>query len=207
VAVNEDGQYITATSVHKLDKKIEKYGWFSPYYEQVGIPVPDAIARPANGSLVDVRRRGVGRIAYGNAEPNLTTSISGEMRNSSAQTRAKRFTDSFVDDGATRSSIKQSDVTKQTRQGRPIPTIHGYGGVKHSNVPTYLKFITIDNLQTRCECTVDERAIGLDVIHRYVHVIDYRNAQPRTWTARPDLHDQATESSSSASSDESDTSG
>jgi len=67
---------------------------------------------------------------------------------------------------------------------------------------TYIKFITIDGLRTRCYCTADERTIGLDVIHRYVHHIDYRNDDhPRTWTARDDLSDEDFSSSEDDSTD------
>lgn len=73
------------------------------------------------------------------------------------------------------------------------------------NVPTYKKYITIDGLQTRCACTVGYRAIGLDVIHRYIHRIDYRNAaHPRRWTARPDLvNDDSSSTDDSGSTDDS----
>lgn len=56
--------------------------------------------------------------------------------------------------------------------------------------PTYLKYIIIDGMRTRCECLLDTtRVIGLDVIHRYTHTIDYRKRYPRVWSKRDDLTD------------------
>jgi hypothetical protein len=98
-------------------------------------------------------------------------------------------------------------VTSTTVPGRPIPHLELAGGkirkyffdslslffliFTYRNVPTYVKFVVIDGLQTCCECTVDtQRVIGLDVIHRYLHTIDYRKANPRVWTRRPDLVDE-----------------
>jgi len=81
VAVNGEGNYVTADSENKLIRVVEKRKWFSPYYECVGIPVPPQIARVARGHFFNVARKHVGRIAYGTSEPNFTTSISGEMRN------------------------------------------------------------------------------------------------------------------------------
>src|SRR5437879_159661 len=52
----------------------------------------------------------------------------------------------FVDDGATRTSILQSDAGPRTDRGRPIAEVYGFKGVVHKNVPTYLKNITIDGL-------------------------------------------------------------
>jgi hypothetical protein len=109
--------------------------------------------------------------------------------------------DVFVDDGATSTSILPSDATRVTRLG-PIIQVYGYKNTKYTE-QTYYKFITIDGLRTKCCCTVDERVIGLDVIHRYVHHIDYRNANPRSWTARNDLADDEFSSSSNSGSDDS----
>jgi hypothetical protein len=96
-----------------------------------------------------------------------------------------KFANVFVDNGATHSSIKKSDVGKTTLRG-PIQTIYGYKNAKYTE-QTYVKFITIDKLRTKCFCTVDERVIGLDVIHRYTHTIDYRNKHPRIWKKRSDM--------------------
>jgi len=124
------------------------------------------------------------------------------MRNT---TTARRLVNVFVvDDGATHSSIKQSDVGKTTRLYRPIPSVHTFGGRVLRNVPTFIKFITIDGLRTRCYCTVDERVIGLDVIHRYIHKIDYRKANPRKWRRRPDLQDENTDDDDNDDNDDDD---
>lgn len=124
VAVNAKAEYVTAASETKLHKKTHKLGWFSPYYEEVGIPQPDAIARVAHGTGAAARRPILGRIAVGHGDTNFTTSISGPMRNNTRQTRQCNFTNAFVDDGSTKSSIKRTDVTKTTERTASIPTLH-----------------------------------------------------------------------------------
>ena len=82
VAVDGSGAYVTATTRAELDKKISVKKWFSPYYEQIGVPVAPVMMRKAVGSIKN--RRAIshsGRVAFGTGEPNLTTSISGQMRN------------------------------------------------------------------------------------------------------------------------------
>ena len=59
VAVDGSGAYVTATTRAELDKKISVKKWFSPYYEQIGVPVAPVMMRKAVGSSHS------GRVALG----------------------------------------------------------------------------------------------------------------------------------------------
>ncbi|CEP02472.1 Uncharacterized protein PBTT_03968 [Plasmodiophora brassicae] len=93
----------------------------------------------------------------------------------------------FVDDGSSFCWAPARDLVRCQRA--PSCTVSTFNGDRH--VQTRWIYVTIDGLRTRARCIEgddgDGRAIGLNVIIRYRHVIDYRQRPPRTWTRLPGL--------------------
>jgi len=178
VAVNRIGNLLTAENEPELVKAIHDAwnvdeNWFSPFIEHYGVPMPLNIQRILGSRSTNEH------VTY-----SYATTINGELR-SHANDHPVYFQRTYVDDGACKTTILQND-TKDAILG-PFENFAGvFGHVTRAR--TYYKYVTIDGLRTLCNCPVDNmRLIGLDVIHRYTHTIDYRNPLPRVWTARPDL--------------------
>eukprot|EP00474_Spongospora_subterranea_P006815 CRZ07273.1 hypothetical protein [Spongospora subterranea] len=150
-----------------------------------------------NGEIRPIPGRFFSHTAVGNAdESSLMTTIRPRLVNDRSQMmdleQECEFNTFFVDDGASYCTILHSDISAHSNSPEFLNFETSNGFVWRMTVG---KFIEIDNLWTDARCAVADqgshmRFIGLNVISRYVHHIDYRMPNPRLWRRRSDLMDQ-----------------
>jgi len=178
VAVHRSGKYVAASSEKEIDVKIQEAKWWSPFMKIIG-----------RDAAPEVSQRAVHAFRGASLCTNTTAEVGSSVNRLYGHAYTNHIT--FVnDDGAEVSNIAPAN-RQSSMQKIPDQRIRQTDG-SVVILPACRFFLSIDGLVTKVFATVGgvDNILGVDVLHRYLHSIDYRNVgAERVITLRPDLYD------------------